>query len=87
MLTNMDQRTISIDTPLGNLTAEINDIDGYPGIFIYIKRDDFTDISLVMAEVEIETQKVNAYLWKDTFTDDYTNSYIWSKEEIESAPF
>lgn len=74
---------ISVDTPLGKLTACIGgDPAAYPEIFTYIVRPDGVEIDLTAAEVKLENNSAKAYLYGDTGTEQWTNCHQWTKDEI-----
>ena len=74
---------ISVQTPLGKLTACIGgDPASYPEIFTYIVRKDGVEVDLVACEVKLEEEIAKAYLYGNTYTEEWTRSYQWSKEEI-----
>lgn len=74
---------IRVNTSLGVLEACIGgDPENYPEIFIYIRREDGVVIDLVAADVNLEKETANAYLYGDTSTDSYTRRYTWTKDEI-----
>lgn len=79
----MERKTISVQTPFGELTAEIGgDPQEYPEIFVYLKRKDGIEIDLVCASMYKEDDKISAYLYGDTSTDCWTNKHTWTKEEL-----
>ena len=78
----MENRQISIETPLGKLCACVGGDFDYPEIFVYIEREDGIEIDLVVAEVSVETKEAHAYLYSDTSTEDWTRKYSWSEEDI-----
>lgn len=74
---------ISVNTSLGVLEACIGgDPENYPEIFIYLRRGDGIEIDLVVADVNIEEETANAYLYGDTSKESYTKHCIWTKDEI-----
>lgn len=74
---------ISVQTPLGTLTACIGGApESYPVIFTYIVRKDGVEIDLTACEVQLEDEIAKAYLYGDTYTEEWTRSYQWSKDEI-----
>ena len=78
----MDEKKISVNTPLGKLCACIGGDPDYPEIFVYIEREDGVEIDLVAADVSIESNTARAYLYSDTTTEQWTKRHVWSAEEI-----
>lgn len=80
----MDRKRITVKTPLGNLAAEIGGDPDYPEIFLYLEREDNTEIDLVAVGYDYSHKdKISAYLYEDTTRDDWTKKHCWSKEELE----
>lgn len=73
---------ISIQTPLGKLTAVIGGDPDYPEIFIYLERPDGIEIDLTAVSTDGTDDQLTAYLYGDTSTDSYTREHKWSKEEL-----
>lgn len=73
---------ISIDTPLGILTACVGADPDYPEVFVYLQREDGVEIDLVAADVNLDNNTVGAYLYGDTSTDSYTQYHMWTENEI-----
>jgi hypothetical protein len=79
----MERKTLSVQTPFGELTAEIGgDPHEYPEIFVYLKRKDGVEIDLVCASMDKENNEMNAFLYGDTSTDCWTKKYVWTEEEL-----
>ena len=79
----MDAKKISVNTPWGELTAEIGGSPtDYPEIFVYMKRKDGVEIDLVCASMDKRNNNMSAYLWGDTSTDCWTRKHSWSEDEI-----
>ena len=78
----MNIKKISIPTPFGELTAEIGMDPDYPTIYTYLKREDGAEIDLVAVEADQFNKMIKAYVYEDTTRDDYTESYLWTKEEL-----
>lgn len=77
-----EPKTISINTPLGKLTAVIGGDPDYPTIYTYLERPDGVEIDLVAVSTDGHNDKLTGYLYGDTTTDCYTREYKWSKEEL-----
>ena len=79
----MEKKIISVQTPFGELTAEIGgDPKEYPEIFVYLKRKDGIEIDLVCASTDIHNNQMNAFLYGDTSTDCWTRKHIWTEKEL-----
>ena len=74
--------TISVQTPVGKLKAQIGGDPDYPSIFTYVEREDGDMIDLVGVESKEEAGIVRAYLYGDTTRDDYTNVSDWMFGDI-----
>lgn len=74
---------LSLPTPLGLLCAEVGGDPDYPEIFTYLRKDNGEEIDLVAVTVDKEKENIRALLWKDTNNDDYTDSHLWTKAELE----
>lgn len=77
-----EPKTISIQTPLGKLTAVIGGDPDYPTIYTYLERPDGVEIDLVAVSTDGHDDKRTAYLYGDTETTCYTRTHTWSKEEL-----
>lgn len=73
---------ISVDTPLGELTAEIGGDPSYPEIFVYLKRKDGFEIDLTAVSTDGKDDGISAYIYGNTSRDDYTLKLAWGKEEL-----
>ena len=73
---------ISVETPMGVLEACVGKDTDYPEIFTYLSRPDGVEIDLVAVEVKKDENLVRGYLYGDTATDSYTNTFDWSANEI-----
>ena len=80
----MNAKRISTKTPWGTLTAEIGGDPMYPEIFVFIEREDGVEHDLTCASFDKENNKLDAFLWGDTSTDDWTKKHTWSQEDINS---
>ena len=78
----MEPKKISINTPLGKLTAVIGGDPDYPEIFTYLERNDGIEIDLVAVSTNGHDDQLTVYLYGDTTTDSYTREHTWSKEEL-----
>lgn len=76
---------ISVPASIGKLVAEIGgDPTDYPEIFVYLEREDGTQVDLVVVgQPEPESKDIRAALYGDTAKDDWTKSYTWHKEALE----
>lgn len=75
-------KKISVDTPLGELTAEIGGDPNYPEIFVYLRRKDGFEIDLAAVSTDGRDDGVSAYIYGDSSRDDYTLKHAWTKEEL-----
>ena len=78
----MENRKISIDTPLGRLCACADADPNYPGIFVYVERADGIKIDLVVFEVNVASKEAKAYLYGDTSAEGWTERHRWSEADI-----
>ena len=76
-------KKISVQTPLGKLTAEIGGDPDYPEIFVYLKRENGVEIDLAAVSTNSNDDKLTAYLYEDTTRDSYTRSYTWHEEALQ----
>lgn len=79
----MNEKRFEIDTPIGKLVAEAGgDYKDYPGIYIYLQREDGVQIDLSCTEVDKETGEGRVFVWENTSTDEYTKMMRWTKEQL-----
>lgn len=79
-----ERKALEVKTPFGMLCAEIGgDTENYPEIFVYLRRDDGIEIDLTCVGTKAGSNKLNAYLYGDTGTDEWTKKHSWTKEELE----
>jgi hypothetical protein len=77
-----EPNTISIQTPLGKLTAVIGGDPDYPTIYTYLERPDGVEIDLVAVSTDGHDDKLTGYLYGDTSTECYTRTHTWYKDEL-----
>lgn len=76
-------KKVVVPTVLGKLVAEPGGDPDYPEVFIYLEREDGTQVDLVMAgQIDPDGANIRACLYADTTSDDYTESFTWSKEAL-----
>ncbi len=81
----MKRRIISVSTPFGELTAEIGgDPENYPEVFVYLKCEDGAEIDFVCVSMDKENNEMDAFLYSDVSTCDWTKKYVWTEEELIS---
>lgn len=76
---------ISVSTTVGRLEACIGGDRDYPEIFTYLVRPDGVEIDLACVSgpsKENERETMEAYLYEDTSTDQWTRKFSWTKEEL-----
>lgn len=76
-------KKICIETVLGKICACESENPDYPGIYIYLEREDGVEIDLIAVEANDISDCIKAFVWKDTSTDEFTNSHIWTKNELD----
>lgn len=77
-----EPKEISIQTPLGKLTAVIGNDPDYPTIYTYLERPDGVEIDLVAVSTDGHDDKLTGYLYGDTATECYTRTHTWYKDEL-----
>lgn len=61
----MNEKRFEIDTPIGKLVAEAGgDYKDYPGIYIYLQREDGVQIDLSCTEIDKNWRRQSLYLGK-----------------------
>jgi len=79
----MNEKRFAIDTPIGKLVAEAGgDYKDYPGIYIYLQREDGVQIDLSCTEIDKKTDEGRVFIWENTSTDEYTKMMYWTKEQL-----
>lgn len=76
--------TIKIETPLGTLCATTAGDPDYPGIYIYLKRKDGSEVDIALTEVNsIDAPDfLHAYIYGDTQCEDWTDRFSFTKNEL-----
>lgn len=78
-----ERKTVEVETVFGTLCAEVGgDPVLYPEIFVYLRREDGTEIDLTCVGTEAGSDKLNAYLYGDTGTEDWTQKHFWTHDEL-----
>lgn len=81
---NEQPKEISVQVTLGALKAEIGGDPDYPEIFVYLERKDGVQIDLVaVGQDGPDEEDLKGYIYRDTSTESYTESYTWDREALE----
>lgn len=79
-----ERKTVEVETVFGTLCAEVGgDPVIYPEIFIYLRKEDGTELDLTCVGTEGGSNKLNAYLYGDAGADDWTEKHSWTRDELE----
>ena len=77
-----DKKVFEIDTAIGKLVVRENWDPDYPGVSVYFKRPDGTEINISDTEVDNETGDVNVFVWDDPNNEDYSEMTTINREEL-----
>lgn len=78
----MEPKSISTKTPWGDLVAVIGGDPTYPEIFVYLKREDGTEIDFNVTTANLEESRITTYVYGDVTQDDYTWAHTWSERDL-----
>ena len=78
------ENEISINTPLGMLTASASRDPNFPGIFVFLRQGrECSETDFVC--VEADKEGARAYVWSNPSDDDWTDKFTWLKEKIKES--
>ena len=79
----MNRKILEVKTQFGTLCAEIGgDPQNYPEIFVYLRKDNGVEIDLCAVGTKKDSNELNAYLYANTLTDEWTNKHTWVQEDF-----
>lgn len=81
------EKEIRVKVNNGYLVAGRNADPNYDGIYICFEANEGTviDIAVVEAKSENDKKKIDVYTWADVYTEEYTDKFTISTEDIYKA--
>lgn len=76
-----NENIIEIPCSAGMICAQISGDSNYPGIYTYLRLPDGTEIDICAVEGN-EVGELNAYIYENTSSDDWTRKIHYSKDDL-----